>query len=125
MANLESDKNVPLNSQALDQGLEQPEIGQDLRTKHKIHEALANSPGGKKLDEYFGISTGTPQQPVEEAQETDSLLARLHGAQVGSADLRSLLNEISIHATHSGVDPDALRALMRGSKKTTKSGDEG
>ena len=98
------------------EGAQSPLIGNDLRLKAIVSNVLATTPGGEKLDQYFGISSGAPEQPAAEAAESDALIA---GLQKGG-DLSALFGKISKHVSNSDIDPDALRALMRSSKKQGK-----
>jgi hypothetical protein len=94
-----------------------PSEAKDLRVNQQIRDALSAIPGGDNLDRYFGISSGEPQQPKQEARIADQLIDELREGSSTGGDLGDLLKRISIHADNSGADPDALRALMRGSRK--------
>jgi len=64
-----------------------PVIGADLRLKQQVSEALEAIPGGDKLDKYFGITTGNPEQPLEEAKNSENLIEGLRDASSGKANL--------------------------------------
>lgn len=122
----EPDKNVPIDSQASGEDPKTPASGNKLRTTQRIKDALAATPGGAELDEYFGITTGDPQQPEEEAEESEELLNRLRTiGNEDTASLEALMDNIARHVDGSEVDPEALRALMRGPSRDTKSRGEG
>jgi hypothetical protein len=85
----------------------------------RVVESLRGTPGGQKLDDYFGISSGSAEQPPAEAAKSEELIGRLKAFSQGQGgDIESILGEISEHAASSGADSDALRALMRGSKES-------
>lgn len=101
-----------------------PATGGDIRIAQKVTDALAAIPGGAQLDRYFGVSSGVPEQPIAEGQESDALLKRLRDAtQSPEVGLLSLLGDIGKHVDTSGADPDALRALMRRPGKAKGSND--
>lgn len=97
-----------------------PEEGQALDPKSEalrntVLDALAKAPGGERLDAYFGISSGNPKAPSEEAIESDLLINKLREVSINTADMSSILGDITRHVNQSGADPDILRAL-RGTK---------
>lgn len=94
-----------------------PRVGEELRLKQQVSDALESIPGGDMLDKYFGITTGSPEQSVDEARNSESLIQDLRDTSLGETSLSDLFGKISEHNTASGVDPEALRALMRGSTK--------
>ena len=108
-------ENDPASKQgSLDEVINSPATGPDLRVMRQVADALSAISDGEQLDRYFGISSGIPEQPPEEAARSDELIARLREATKGpSEDLSSLLDDIARHTGSSGADPDALRALRR------------
>lgn len=103
-----------------------PGPGKTLRMKQIISDALAQNPHGEEIDKYFGISTGRPEQSLEEAERAEYLLGKLRDlATSKSVDSKGMLRQIADHVDGSGFDANALRALMRGSKKPAKEPEEG
>ena len=107
-----SEQNPPANSD-----LAGPK-GEELRLHQRVTDTLARTPGGDSLDKFFGITTGKPEQSDEDRQNSDALIRELQAISNGeSLDLTALVTGMSKHVADSAVDPDALRALMRSSKK--------
>ena len=81
---------------------------------------MRTTPGGEALDTYFGISTRNPQQPESEAARSDDLLKQLRAATKPSTgtNIYGILKGLSDQSGAAGVDPDALRALMKGARKS-------
>ena len=83
-----------------------PGSGKVFQLKQQVVDALASSPGGKELDEYFGVSSGTPKQSVTETARSDELLQKLKSVTLGeSTDLTLLLGAIGDHVDGSEVNP--------------------
>jgi hypothetical protein len=94
-----------------------PQAGADLRLKQQVSDALSTVAEGEIIDQYFGITSGLPQQSPHEAQRGEEIVEALRQVADGNADLSQLFGKISAHNPASGLDPEALRALMRGSKQ--------
>ena len=78
----------------------------------RAQSALRSIPGGSALDDYFGLTTGKPKQPRQEARRTLTSLTGLLRAET-PAVAAAALAEISKVAGSSGANVDALRALRR------------
>ena len=93
----------------------QPSIAEDLRVREKVESALKaiSSVGGEGLTRYFGIDGKRPTQSDSEAEESDRLIEDVKGLGDGNIDPMEFLARLSIHSESSGVDPNALRALMK------------
>jgi hypothetical protein len=94
-----------------------PGGGAELRLNQLVLDALSKVPGGKQLDDFFGISSGVPQQPSAEAAEGERLIKGLKAVSEGGLDLSSLLGPIAKHTEEAELDPDLLRSLMQPRKK--------
>jgi hypothetical protein len=88
-------------------------VGSSLLLKQQVIDALSFIPGGAELDKYFGITSGKPVQPEDEAARSEELIRGLRDASEGKTPLPELLQKLALHNAQSQVDPDALRALMR------------
>ncbi len=90
--------------------------GQPPTTIDIVKDALSKIPHGEKVDRYFGITSGKPEQSPEEALRAEKLLERLRKLGEGSVSDEKFLEDLSAHSKASKVDPESLRALMRPSK---------
>ena len=115
----EQRKAPPIEQTPAEQSLvDGPVAGSGLLLKQQVADILATTPGGESLDDYFGVSSGSGKQAPAEAGESVALVDQLRAASQGiCGDLASLLEAVSKHADTSGADPEALRALMRSSRK--------
>ena len=77
-----------------------------------VRNALAKIRKGSELDRYFGISSGKPKQPDEEACSTAVLLREIENPSRRGLDLIAL-RELMVLASTCGANPDSLRALTR------------
>ena len=93
-----------------------PQAETALRLKQQVVDALSTVAEGEMINRYFGITSGLPEQPPEEAQKGEEIVEQLRQVTDEKADLSQLLEKISHHNAASGLDPEALRALMRGAK---------
>lgn len=103
--------------------LQAPLTSDELRTKQRVSDALDATSSGKKLDEYFGITSGIPDQSEGEARESSKLMQELREVTStgNTTDLADLLSKIAEHTNNSGADPDALRELIKGARRPKES----
>lgn len=94
-----------------------PGAGAALRLNQLVLDALSKAPGGKQLDEYFGISGGVPKQSPAGVRESERCIEILETVHMERPYFSRPLDPMANQILPSKLDPELIRALTQPRKK--------